>query len=72
MLPVAVPKAAPSVGERQAKCFGKLHNQTRAAAVSQSTHGTSPSPDEKAASVMCRPRVGNFFVRRPAALRSAQ
>jgi hypothetical protein len=61
MLPVAVPKAAPSAGERQAKCFGKPHNQRRAAAVSQSTHGTSPSPDEKAASGDVPSQSGQFL-----------
>ena len=34
MLPVAGPKAALSVGERQAKCFGKPHSRRCAAAIS--------------------------------------
>jgi hypothetical protein len=44
VLPVAVPKAAPSAGERQAKCFGKPHSQRCAAVISQSNHRMSPSP----------------------------
>jgi len=44
VLPVAVSKAAPTAGERQANCFGKPHSQSCAAAISQSTHGMSPSP----------------------------
>ena len=33
VLPVAVSKAAPAAGERQAKCFGQLRSQSCAAAI---------------------------------------
>jgi hypothetical protein len=33
MLPVAIPKAAPSAGEGQAKCFDKPHSRRCAAAL---------------------------------------
>jgi hypothetical protein len=38
VLPVAVAKAAPSAGERQAKRFRNPHSQGCTAAISQSTH----------------------------------
>jgi hypothetical protein len=42
-LQAAAPKAAPSAHEWHAKYFCKPHGQSRAAALSQSTHGMSPS-----------------------------
>ena len=44
VLPVAIPKAAPAAGERQAKCFAKPHSRSCAAAILQSTHALAPSP----------------------------
>jgi len=44
VLPIAVSKAAPAAGERQAKCFAKPHNQSCATAILQSTRALASSP----------------------------